>query len=344
MIMSFSTRSLNDHVGRASSVLLLAPSHEPPDDSACIDLLTCNPPVETNVLSITLSASPSERLSVWQREADSELPARTTIVDARRDTTKSQLPTSEAGSISVRGIRENPDLYDIGLAIASQLGVWNNTDETTVVCLHSVTTLLAAYDPERVISLITALNDLCERLGVVAHHHVDPAEHDEETVWTLRPLYDAVIEYTPDDGWIPTEHEKMTTPPTFRSTTPPPGGTAKTDPTGSEAVPMRYSFETVLELVSSPRRRTLLYNLMSQPTEEISLDQLVEEVYKTDRALPIRVPPSREKVRIKFVHVHLPMLEAAGIIQYDADSEIIHYTENQGLEAFLRYIETIEVG
>lgn len=342
--MSSSSLPINNHISSSSSILLLAPSHEPPDDSACTDLLTCNPPAETNVLSVTLSASPTERLSVWQRGVGSELPARATIVDARQNMTKARLPTSEAGSISVRGVRENPDLYDIGLAIASQLGMWKNTDETTVVCLHSVTTLLAAYDTERVISLITSLNDLCERLGVVAHHHVDPAELDEETVWTLRPLYDAVIEYTPEDGWIPTEHEKMTTTPTFRSTTPPPGGTAKTDPTRSEAVPMRYSFETVLELVSSPRRRTLLYNLMNQPAEEIALDQLVEEVHETDQALPIRDAPSREDVRINFVHVHLPMLQEAGIIQYDADSDMIQYTENQGLESFLRYFETIEVG
>jgi len=295
-------------------------------------------------LSITLSASPTEQLSVWQHEVDSELPARATVVDARQNTTKAQLPPSTAGSISVHEVRENVDLYDFGLAIASQLGAWKNTDETTVVCLDSVTTLLATHDTERVISLITSLNDLCERLGVIAHHHVDPAEHDEETVTTLRPLYDAVIEYTPDDGWIPTEHERTTTAPTFRSTTPAPGGAAKTDPNRPETVPMRYSFGTLLELVSSPRRRTLLYNLKSQPIEKISLDQLVEEVHKTDRALPIRDAPSREKVRIEFVHVHIPMLQEAGIIQYDADSEMVHYTENQGLEAFLRYIETIELG
>ncbi|WP_435093688.1 DUF7504 family protein [Halorubrum sp. N11] len=342
--MSSSSHSINDYVRNSSSVLLLAPSHEPPDDTACTDLLTCSPPAETNVLGITLSASPTERLSVWQREVGSELPARATIVDARQNMTKSQLPASEAGSITVRGVRENPDLYDIGLAIASQLGVWKNTDETTLVCLDSVTTLLAAYDTERVISLITSLNDLSERLGVTAHHHVDPAEHDEETVTTLRPLYDAVIEYAPDEGWIPTEHERTTTTPTFRSTTPPPGGTGKTDPNRPETVPMRYSFDTVLELVSSPRRRSLLYNLKSQPTEEISLDQLVEEVHSIDRSLPLRDVPSRERVRIEFVHVHIPMLRDVGVIQYDADSEMIRYTGNQGLEAFLRYIETIEVG
>ncbi|MFO8116143.1 MAG: hypothetical protein R6U01_12455 [Halorubrum sp.] len=238
--MTDSPQTLNNYVANSSSILLLAPLLGPTDNGACVDLLTRDPPAETNVLSVTLTASPTDRLSIWRRETDTDLP-----------------------------------------------------------------TL---------------------------------------TVATLRPLYESVIEYSSDDGWIPIEHERTTTAPTFGSTTPPPGGTAKTDPNRSEAVPMRYSFETLLELVTSPRRRTLLYNLKSQSAEEIPLDQLVEEVHSIDRSLPVRDAPSREKVRMELVHVRLPRLQDAGIIQYDADSEVIHYTKNQVLEAFLRYVETIEVG
>lgn len=342
--MTESNQTLNNYFDRSSSILLLAPSHESPDDSACIDLLTREPPGETNVLSVTLSASPAERLSLWEREAGSELPTRATIVDARRGMTKTRLPTSESGSVAVRGIPEDPDLHDVGIAVASQLGAWRDTDETTVLCLHSVTRLLAAYDADRVIGLITSLNDLCERFGVVAHHHVDPDEHDEATVATLRPLYDAVIEHAPDGGWIPTERERTTTAPTFRSTTPPPGGTAKTDPDRPETVPMRYSFDTILELLASPRRRTLLYNLKTQPPGEIPLERLVEEVHDIDRSLPARDESPRDRIRIELAHTHLPRLREAGIIRYDADAETVHYTANQGLESFLRYVETVELG
>ncbi|WP_144926260.1 DUF7504 family protein [Halorubrum salsamenti] len=335
--------TINDYLSR-SSVLLLTPSHEPPDNSACIDLLTRDPPGETNVLSATLSASPAERLSLWKREAGSELPKRATIIDGRRNVTDAQLPTSEAGSISVRGLPEDADLYDVCLAIASQLGAWKDTDATTVACLHSVSTLLTTYGTDRVISLITGLNDLCERLDVIAHHHVDPSAHDEETLATLRPLYDTVIEHTPDDGWIPTEREATTTEPSFRSTTTPPGGAAKTDPDRPETVPMRHSFDTVLDLLSPPRRRTLLYNLKNQPTTEIPIDRLVEEIHDIERAIPIRDSSPREEIRIELLHNHLPMLQEAGIVRYDADSETVHYTSNQGLESFLRYVETVELG
>jgi len=344
VVVTDSSRALSNQISGSSSVLLLAPLREAPDDSACIDLLTHEPPAEANVLSVTLSGSPTERLSIWQREAGSELPTRTAIVDARLAMTNGPLPTSEVGPISVRGVPENANLYDIGFVITSQLGAWKNADETTRMCLHSVTALLAAYDPERVIGLITSLNDLCEQLGVIAHHHLDPDEHDEETVAMLRPLYDAVVEHTPDDGWIPTECERTATTPTFRSTVPPPGGAAKTDPDRPETVPMRYSFETVLELLSSPRRRTLLYHLKDRLGEEIPLDRLVEDVHDIDRSLPIRDAPSREDIRIELVQIHLPKLQETGIVRYDADSETVHYTGNRGLESFLRYVETIELG
>lgn len=72
----------NDSLNRSfSSVLLFSPSHEPPVNSPCIDLLTRDPPEETNVLSATLSASPADRLSLWKREAGSELPKRARIID-----------------------------------------------------------------------------------------------------------------------------------------------------------------------------------------------------------------------------------------------------------------------
>jgi hypothetical protein len=336
--------ALVDQLNGSSSVLLFAPLRESPDDSACIGLLTRDPPGETNVLSVTFSESPSERLSIWQREADSELPTRATIVDAREAMAREQLPVSEVGPISVRGVPENATLDDIGLVIASRLGAWRDADSTTLMCLHSVTALLATYEPERVIGLITSLNDLCEHLGVVAHHHIDPDEHDEETVATLRPLYDAVVEYTPEDGWIPRESERATTAPTFRPTTPPPGGAARTDPERPETVPMRYSFDTILELLSSPLRRTLLYSLKNRPTDEIALDRLVEEVYDIDRSLPIRDASSREETRSELVQTHFPKLREAGVIRYDPDSETVHYTTNRGLESVLRYVETVELG
>ncbi|WP_435073836.1 DUF7504 family protein [Halorubrum sp. HHNYT27] len=342
--MTESYRSLGDYLTDSTTILLLAPADSPPDDRACMDLLTREPPSETNVLGVTLSASPSEQLSTWQRESGDELPARTVIVDGRTGTTDGWLPTSDSGSLSVRELSENPDLHDIGLAIANQLGIWRNTDESTAVCLNSLTALFAAYDADQVFSLITALNDLCDEHDAIAHHHADPDALDDETVTTLRPLYDAVLRYTPEGDWIPTESEATEPRPSFDSTTPPPGGRAKTDPDRPETVPMRHSFDTLLDLLSSPRRRTLLYYLKNQSTDEFPLDDLVEDVHAIDRSLPVREYATCEAVRTELIHTHLPKLEAVGIVRYDADTETVQYAVNQGLESYLDYIETVELG
>lgn len=342
--MTESYQSLNDHITRSSTILLLAPSDGSPDDRACIDLLTREPPGETNALSVTLSASPAERLSIWRRESGGELPAQTAIVAGSGETTDSPLSTPDTGSISVRGLPENPDLHDIGLAIANQLGAWRNADETTVMCLHSLTTLFAAYDADQVLGLITALNHLCDEHDVIAHHHVDPEELDDETVTTLRPLYDAVLEYTPEGGWIPTESEVRGSTLSFGSTTPAPGGRAKTDPDRPETVPMRYSFDTLLDLLSFPRRRTLLYYLKNQSADEIPLEEIVEAVHDIERSLPVRDSSPREVVRTELLHTHLPKLQEVGIVRYDTDSQTVHYTVNQGLESYIDYIETVELG
>ncbi|OYR43010.1 hypothetical protein DJ82_01215 [Halorubrum sp. Ib24] len=343
--MTESYQSLNEHLTESSSILLLAPSDDSPDDRACVDLLTREPPDETNVLSVTLSASPSDRLSIWRRESGEEFPARTTIFDGRRGETDGESGAApESESMSVRRFPEHADLHDIGLAIAEQIGAWRDTDEATVMCFHSLTTLFAAYDADRVVSLITSLNDLCDSRDVIAHHHVDPKEFDAETVTTLRPLYDAVLEYTPEVGWIPTEREEAAPAPSFDSTTPPPGGRAKTDPDRPETVPMRHSFDTLLDLLSSPRRRTLLYYLKNRSEDQIPLDELVEDVRDIERALPVRDSAPREKVRTELRHTHLPKLREVGIVRYDAGSQTVHYTENQGLESYLDYVETVELG
>lgn len=339
--MTDSCQTLNKYVDTPASVLLLAPAHDASDDRACTDLLTREPLTETNVLSVTLSASPAERLSMWQREVGDELPTRAAFVDASSSRTEpSELPPE----ISVNVLPDDADYVDLGVAISRQLGAWEDTDETSQLCLHSLSSVLDAYDTDRAISLINALNDLCTELGVVVHHHLDPTAHDEETVASLRPLYDTVLEHTPEGGWIPFQPDDTSTAPTFRSTTAPPGGTAKTDPERPETVPMPQSFDTLLELLSEPRRRTLLYALKDHPSQGVPLDELAERIHEREQAIPVREADPFDRIRIDLVHVHLPKLEEIGILEYDDETKTVLYDANLGLESFLRYVETLELG
>lgn len=328
-----------------SSVLLLAPSASDDDDDACTELLTREDPLTTNVLSVTTSESPTERIALWQREVGT-LPGRIVVADAgsvRQGTSDAERRTP--ASVTVDTLPADAEPLDIGMAVARWIGHWESTAEPTALCLHSLTALFDAFDRADVVSLITGINRLCGTLGVTGHHHIDPMTVDESLLSILRPLYDAVIEHQPEGGWIVTCADTDADPPSFRRSTPPPGGTAMFDPDGPETVPVPYSFDRMLDLISITRRRTLLYHLKDTAGEPIPMDDLVDAVFGRERSIPVReAPDSKDVVRTSLVHVHLPRLAEAGIVAYDTDGETVEYRDNPALESFLRYLETLELG
>jgi len=336
-------------LGEPSSVLLLAPSGSDFDEGACVDLMTADDVSGGNVLSVTLTQPPAERMTVWNRQTSEQSPARAIIVDASADHGETESATDPEDDLSstfaVDVLRSNAEPVDIGMALARHLGAWESTPEQTRICLHSLTTLLDSFDRDAVVSLISALNDLCDATGATAHHHLDPAAHDDGVVATVRPLYDAVIEHVPEDGWTVTQAPDDAERPSFRRSTAPPGGTAGTDPSCPETIPMPYSFDQTLDLISVPRRRTLLYHLKDLGVGTVPIDELVDAVVTRERAIPARESPdSPESVRVSLVHAHLPKLADLGILELDAESAAIQYHGNPALESFLRYMETLELG
>lgn len=333
--------------GGDSSVLLLAPAHGSSDDDACIDMLAGADPSAANVVSVTLDATPDERLSVWQREAGNTRPNRVRIVDAGSGAPPGSqaVASDEFPEIGVDALPEHADLLDLSLSIACTLGEWRAADGRTALCLHSLSTALRRFDRDRVIGFVDGLNTLCERLGVPAHHHLDPDEDDAETVATLRPLYGSVVEYASDGGWIVSADDGSGPDPSFRETSAPPGGAARTDSARPETIPMPYSFDSVIDLISDPRRRTLLYALRENRRDEYPVDRLIDLVDERERAIPRREPErSREELEVSLGHVHLPKLDELGVVDYDTDAGTVRYHRNRALESCIRYVETLELG
>lgn len=339
--------NIDTFVEDSSSVLLLTPLPSEATDEACFDLLTHCDPEAANVLSVTTSESPEDRLARWRHSVGDELPTRSTIVDTRFPTTKSsRTATSDVpSSVSVQQLSDDFDLMDVGMATTQQLGEWEPTEERSFVCIHSVTTLFDSFNRERVVTLIDALNRSVESMDVISHHHVDPTEHSEEILATLRPLYEVVIEHDSDYGWTVTEADQSEDAPSFRSSATPPGGVATTDPDRPETVPIPYSFDTVLGLISVSRRRTILYHLKERSNGAFTLDELVDRVMERETSIPVRSSPdSREEVKTSIGHTHVPKLADVGIVDYDADSQVIEYAGNPALESCIKYIETLELG
>jgi len=334
---------LDDALAGCSSVLLLASSSDLETD-ACVTLLTRHATGRTNVLGATVSRCPGERLARLQRRVPDRVPARAAIVDAGRGV-RSAAERDVPPETTLDRLPEHAEPVDLGMALARWLGSWESAAASTVLCLHSVTALVEAFDRDSVISLVDGLNRVCEAVEAVGHHHMDPTAHDGETLAMFRPLYDAVIDVTDEDGWTVTLADDDADRPSFRRSTAPPGGTASTDPDRPETVPIPYSFDQTLALISDARRRTLLYWLKDRGSGTVAFDDLVEAVVTRETAIPARdVPESRDSVRVSLAHAHLPKLADLGIVEYDPDGNTVRYHGNPALESFVRYVETIELG
>lgn len=191
--------TLSSHLSGHANVLLLTSTLHSAADHACIDLLTVTEPANEHVLWITFTQSAADRLTVWRSYLD-ELPAETGVVTVdlltRSATSDTASPTQAVPTpIAVESVSDAGDLTGLGLAISNFLSDWAEKSKQTVVCFHSLTPLLQYADLQRVFRFLHVLTGRLESAGAVAHFHLDPHAYDEQTIGTLAPLFDVIVEH-----------------------------------------------------------------------------------------------------------------------------------------------------
>lgn len=177
----------------ASDVLLLGPMRGTLDDDACTSLLRTLPVAGRNVLCVSLTQSADERFGLLRDGLESG-PGRVCVVSGA-DRYSSETTTGSGGetTLSVSVVRDPSDLPRLGMTISRAVDDW--TDDDAIACFHSLTALLQYAEPKRVFRFVHLLQN---RLDATTHYHMDAEAHDRQTVATLRPLFDAVVEYDAD--------------------------------------------------------------------------------------------------------------------------------------------------
>jgi hypothetical protein len=187
--------------GQARTVLLLAPLESTHDATACNELLSALPSSPTRVLGVTFESTSDDRLETW--EFDGDAPAHISIITVGDFTRSAASRGSEdrrpIDQVRVDTVTDPDDLTMLGLRISDQVSEWDLVDEQPVVCFRSLTALLETTDLERVFRFLHILLGRLSSTGAIAHFHLDPRAHDDETVDTLRPLFDTVLDVD-DDG------------------------------------------------------------------------------------------------------------------------------------------------
>lgn len=197
--------SLADRIGGDThNVLLLAPPMDGCDGDGCIDLLTVEPPDGEDVLFVTFVESPDERLETWRSRAGNAPPAKigfVNVADATRSAAAASQPTGGArGGLSIRSVSSPGNLTDLGIEVSRYLSEWDGDGNRTVVCFHSLTTLLQYVDLQRAFRFFHVLTGRVRATDGLAHYHMDPSAHDERTINTLKTLFDGVAEWD-GAGW-----------------------------------------------------------------------------------------------------------------------------------------------
>lgn len=173
--------------------LLLSPTTMDRADQACAEQLRRPDGGPGAVVLVTLTDSPDERLR-FLRDHDAESPASVSVVCAG-ESRRGGSVTSQHGT--VRTVKDPGDLARLGVGISDALAEGGDGYSTTV-CFHSVTALLQFAELPRVFRFLYTLAGRVASSGARAHYHLDPNAHDEQTVTTLTPLFDSVVEVTED--------------------------------------------------------------------------------------------------------------------------------------------------
>jgi len=334
-------RPLTTRLEGSTSILLVAPASEPDDGRACVDLLTFDEPRRENILSVTLSQTPAERLALWKREGDGAMPNRSAVVDGCGSTTDAERAaiTEEVPELSVDVLSDTAGPVELALTIGQYLGEWAEDSERTLACIHSLSDLLDAFARGEVVQLINALDARLDATDAVAHYHLDPGAHDEQTVADIRPLFDAVVEHAPEDGWTVTTASRDEAP-RFRgeSSALYPGDTAPEQP------PLDRPLDEVFELLADERRRRAAYALARSGTQTASLERLADEIVARERDRgDVTGPLHRREVKIALAHNHLPRLDEAGLVEYDHETgEIEKRGFGPGLVTFLGHVDRLD--
>lgn len=102
--------------------------------------------------------------------------------------------------------------------------------------------------------------------------------------------------------------------------------------------------DDVFEILSSPRRRYLLY-VLRQHDEPVELTELAEHVAAWENGVePDELTTQeRKRVYVSLYQTHVPKLDDAGIVDYDPDSGLVALTQRaRRIDGYLEDDESIE--
>lgn len=192
--------SLPEQLRGAANILVLVPSFGHNTSAVCTDLCAGDDPPSATVMSVTYRRSPAEWIETWERHTGTG-PAHGMVIGVgdQRDGATSD----DAEAWTVETVENASDLTGLGIELSDFLGRAHEAESVDQLrlCFDSVTALLQYADVKRTFRFLHVVTGRVKSANAVAHYHLDPAAHDEQTLATIKGLFDAVVDVDENGDW-----------------------------------------------------------------------------------------------------------------------------------------------
>ncbi len=98
------------------------------------------------------------------------------------------------------------------------------------------------------------------------------------------------------------------------------------------------STDTALKIVANRRRRILLTQLRENGGGGVPLRELTEQIAQEESVASSLFDADHDRIAIELHHDHLPKLSDAGILTYDADTQMVWYVAAARVERLLEFV------
>ncbi|MFB6180230.1 MAG: hypothetical protein ABEI77_10970 [Halorientalis sp.] len=188
----------------AANILVLEPSFGNTTSGVCTSLLAGEDPPSATVLGITYRQSPAEWIEDWETDTGTA-PAHGLVISVgdRTDLDVNGTAPETADRWAVETIENASDLTGLGIELSEFLASAHEAEgvERPRLCFDSLTALLQYADLKRAFRFLHVVTGRVKSANGVGHYHLDPDAHDEQTLATIKGLFDAVVEVDETGGW-----------------------------------------------------------------------------------------------------------------------------------------------
>lgn len=190
------SKALVELVQNAPNILMAGPTGIPRENELCSHLTDIQAGVNRSRLLVTTEQSVDDRLNSLKPFTDANYNQTTMLVvgDQVRSNNSSEPTTTELNgeSITIESLTDPRDLTRLGVMINKYM---SEGEEPPVLCFHTLNEIARFVGIEKLFRFLHILQSRVKSVGGHAHYHIDPKELENESLTTLKPLFDFSVSY-----------------------------------------------------------------------------------------------------------------------------------------------------